>query len=237
MQIYPAIDLRAGKCVRLIQGEYHRQITYKDNPVEQALEFKQAGSDNLHIVDLDGAKVGKCVNAKAIEAISKAVDMRIQVGGGIRDEDSIKMILDLGVDNVILGTSAVTNFSWFCKMTDKFPNQLILGLDAKGSKVAVEGWTQQSQQTLTDFAEQAADLSIFAIVYTDISKDGMLEGPNFERTKNMSDSIDCRIICAGGVTEVDDVIRLKELEIYGAIIGRSLYEGRIDLKEALAAAK
>ncbi len=237
MKVIPAIDLRGGKCVRLIQGEYHRQITYKDDPVAQAKDFMAAGATHLHIVDLDGARVGTPINTEAVQAIVQAVDMNVELGGGIRDEQSIRRMIDMGIDQVIIGTQAISRFDWFSQMAKEFPDRLILSLDARGSKVSIEGWTQQSQQKLWDFAAQAAELPLAAIIYTDISKDGMMEGPNFERTKTLVDSVDIPVICAGGVTEVSDIIRLKELGVGAAIIGRALYEGRIDLKDALAAAR
>lgn len=238
MQVLPAIDLISGKCVRLIQGEYHRQITYKDDPVAQAQEFVDAGSDWVHIIDLEGAKVGKPINTAALKAIIDAdLGLKVELGGGIRDEASIKEMLGIGVDRLIIGTSAINRFDWFTEMAHKFPGKLALGLDARGSKVSVAGWTEDVQQTILDFAEQAVSLPLAAIIYTDITRDGMLSGPNIDRTKTLVEAVELPVIAAGGVTKVEDVISLKEIGVAGAIIGRALYEGNIDLKEAIKASK
>ena len=235
MYILPAIDLMKGKCVRLIQGEYHRQITYEDNPAQQAAAFKEAGSGWIHLVDLDGAKVGKPVNIETIKQVAKVEGVKVELGGGIRDEGHIKMMLDFGIDRVIIGTSAVNEFAWFAEMAEKFPNKIALGLDARGSKVASHAWTVSSAKLVKDFAIEAAKLPIAAIIYTDISKDGMLSGPNFERTKAICDAVDVPVIASGGVSTIEDVKKLVELEIDGAIIGRALYEGTLNLKDAIAA--
>ena len=237
MYIIPAIDLRDGKCVRLIQGQYHRQINYKDNPVEQAVQFIDEGSEWLHIIDLDGAKIGKCVNLEAIESIIKLGKLKIEVGGGIRDEDTIAQLLDLGIERVIIGTRAVSDFDWFGQMIEKFPRKLVISIDARGSKVATHGWTQDSPAELLDFAAKAAQLDINAIIYTDITKDGMLSGPNFDRTKALVDAVDTPIIAAGGVTSTEDIRKLAEIGTAAAIIGRSLYEGSITLPDALNAVR
>lgn len=237
MDVIPAIDLIDGKCVRLIQGEYHRQITYEPDPVKQAQEFLAAGATRLHIVDLDGARVGKPVNHEAIEAIATAVDLKIEVGGGIRDEASITQLLDIGAGRVIIGTSAVSRFDWFTEMANKFVGKLVLGLDARGSKVAIRGWAQDSHEQLSKFAAQAAKLPLAAIIYTDITKDGMLAGPNFERTKALVDAVDVPVVAAGGVTTVEDVEKFSSLGVAGVVIGRALYEGSLKLSDAIAAGR
>ena len=238
MDILPAIDLIGGKCVRLVQGEYDTQITYKDNPVEQACEFVAAGSKWLHIIDLEGAKSGKLVNGAAIRAIVDAdLGLKIEVGGGVRDEAAIKELLGMGIERAIIGTSAITRWEWFCEMAEKYPNKLALGLDARGSHVATEGWLEEGEDTIWDFAGRADNLPLGAIIYTDISKDGMLEGPNLERTKALVDAVRLDVVAAGGVTRVGDVIALKETGAAGAIIGRAIYEGAINLKEAIEAGK
>lgn len=233
MLVIPAIDLRDGKCVRLIQGEYHRQITYQDDPVQQALAFKTDGAKWLHVVDLDGAKVGKSINTDTIREIKAESGLKVEVGGGIRDEDTIRQMLDMGIDRVIIGTQAVKEFNWFSEMANKFPQKLILSLDTRGSKVAIAGWTQDTPQQLWDFASQAAALPLGAIIYTDISKDGMMDGPNFERTKALADAVNVDVYAAGGVTSVEDVRQFADIGIAGVIIGRSLYENNIKLKEAI----
>jgi len=236
MEIIPAIDLREGKCVRLIQGQYHKQITYEDDPAKQAKIFAQAGANWLHVVDLEGALVGKPVNTETIKAIIASCEMNVEVGGGIRDEDAIKRMLDIGVQRVIIGTRAVSDFNWFAKTAVGYPNKLVLGLDARGSKVAVKGWTQDSPQQLFDFVTDAADLPIAAIIYTDISKDGMLSGPNIERTRQLAGITDIPVIASGGVSTVEDIKQLTKVGVNGAIIGRALYEGTLKLTDAINAA-
>jgi phosphoribosylformimino-5-aminoimidazole carboxamide ribotide isomerase len=237
MYIIPAIDLLKGKCVRLIQGQYHRQITYEDDPVKQAKEFSSAGAQWLHIIDLDGAKVGKPVNTDAVAAIAALKPLKIELGGGIRDEDAIKQMLDIGVERVIIGTKAVSDFEWFSQVAEKFRGKIVLGLDARGSKVATHGWTQNSHQQLLEFATKAARLPLAAIIYTDIDRDGMMTGPNFERTKALVEAVDIPVIASGGVKEIADVKRLPELGVEAVVIGRSLYEGTLNLAEAINAVK
>jgi len=237
MDVIPAIDLMDGKCVRLVQGQYHRQITYEHDPVKQAQEFSADGATRLHIVDLDGARVGKPINHEAIEAIAAAVDLKIEVGGGIRDEVSITGMFDIGVERVIIGTAAVNNLDWFTEMADKFPHKLALGLDARGSKVAIRGWVQDTPEQLSEFAAQAAKLPLAAIIYTDITKDGMLAGPNFERTKALVEAVDIPVVAAGGITTVADVEKFSKLGVAGVVIGRALYEGSLKLSDAIAAGR
>jgi len=237
MYIIPAIDLLDGKCVRLIQGEYHRQITYRNDPVKQAQEFSLAGAEWLHIVDLDGARVGRPVNTDTISAIAALGQLKIEIGGGLRDEASIKQLLDMGVERVIIGTKAVSDFEWFSRMAEKFSGKIVLGLDARGSKVATHGWTKDHPQDLLDFAAEAAKLPLAAIIYTDITKDGMMAGPNLERTKAVVQAVDVPVIASGGVREISDIKKLAELAVEAAIIGRSLYEGTLNLTDAINAAK
>jgi phosphoribosylformimino-5-aminoimidazole carboxamide ribotide isomerase len=237
MYIIPAIDLRNGKCVRLIQGQYDRQINYEDDPVKQAREFSSDGAKWLHIVDLDGAKVGKPVNTDTISAIADLGLFKIEVGGGLRDEASIQQLLDIGLERVIIGTKAVSDFEWFSKMAKKFNGKIVLGLDARGSKVATHGWTQDSPYNLLEFAIEAAKLPIAAIIYTDITKDGMMTGPNLERTKALIETVDVPIVASGGVKEAGDIPKLVEIGAEAAIIGRSLYEGNLKLSAAIKAAK
>ncbi len=235
MYIIPAIDLRDGKCVRLIQGQYDRQINYHDDPVEQARQFSADGAQWLHIVDLDGAKIGRPVNTRTISAIAALGRLKIEVGGGLRDEASIKQLLGLGVERAIIGTKAVSDFEWFSEMANKFTGKIVLGLDAKGSKVATHGWTQDSSQTVLEFATEAARLPLAAIIYTDIAKDGMMSGPNFERTKALVEAVDVPVVASGGVNTVEDIKKLTEFKPEAAIIGRSLYEGTLKLIDAIEA--
>ncbi len=237
MYIIPAIDLRDGKCVRLIQGRYDRQINYEDDPVKQAREFSLAGAKWLHIVDLDGAKLGKPVNTDAISAIAKLGLFKIEVGGGLRNEEAIKELLDIGLERVIIGTKAVSNFEWFSEMAEKFSGKIVLGLDARGSKVATHGWTQDSPHNLLEFAAEAAKLPLAAIIYTDISKDGMMTGPNFERTKALVEAVDVPVVASGGVNTIEDIKKLAEFGPEAVIIGRSLYEGTLKLSDAIKAAE
>ncbi|MHC4616116.1 MAG: 1-(5-phosphoribosyl)-5-[(5-phosphoribosylamino)methylideneamino]imidazole-4-carboxamide isomerase [Planctomycetota bacterium] len=235
MYIIPAIDLIKGKCVRLIQGEYHRQITYEDDPVKQAREFSSAGAKWLHIIDLEGAKVGRPVNTESVRAIAALKLLRIELGGGIRDEDSIKQMLDLGVERVIVGTKAVNDFEWFSRMAEKFAGKMVLGLDARGSTVATHGWTRDSHKGLLDFAAEAARLPLAAIIYTDITKDGMMTGPNLERTKELVDAVNLPVIASGGVKDIADIKRVAELGVGAVVVGRSLYEGTLNLADAIKA--
>jgi len=237
MYIIPAIDLRQGKCVRLIQGQYHRQITYDIDPVRQAMQFLSAGAKWLHIVDLDGAKIGKSVNTRTISEISALREFKIEVGGGIRDEASIKGLLDMDVERVIIGTKAVSDFEWFSEMAQKFEDKIALGLDARGSKVATHAWTKESSQQLLDFAVEAAKLPLAAIIYTDITKDGMMTGPNLKRTKTLINAVQIPVIASGGIKEIADIKKLAELGAAAAIIGRSLYEGTLNLADAIEAAE
>jgi phosphoribosylformimino-5-aminoimidazole carboxamide ribotide isomerase len=237
MLIIPAIDLRDGKCVRLIQGDYSRQINYEDNPVKQAEQFVAAGAEWLHVVDLDGAKEGRPINTKKIADLAAIGKLRIEVGGGIRTEQAIKQLLDLGIERVIIGTKAVEDFAWFGQMAEKFPNRLALGLDARGSKVATRGWTVDNSKGLLDFAEDAAKLPIAAIIYTDITKDGMMTGPNFKRTKTLIDAVKVPVVASGGVTKVAEIRKLAGIGAAAAIIGRALYEGKLSLADAIAAGK
>ena len=237
MYIIPAIDLRDGKCVRLIQGQYDRQINYRDDPTEQARDFSAAGAQWLHIVDLDGAKLGKPVNTETISVIADLDLLKIEVGGGLRDEASIKQLLDIGVERVIIGTKAVQDFEWFSQMAHKFNGRIVLGLDARGSKVATHGWTEDSSLQLLDFAIEAAKLPLAAIIYTDIAKDGMLSGPNFERTQALVEAVDIPVVASGGVNTIEDIKKLAAFNPEAAIIGRSLYEGTLNIADAIKAAK
>jgi phosphoribosylformimino-5-aminoimidazole carboxamide ribotide isomerase len=237
MYIIPAIDLIDGKCVRLIQGQYNQQITYENDPVKQAKEFHSAGADWLHIVDLDGAKIGKPVNTDTVSSIIALGQLRVEVGGGVRNEASIKQLLDISVERIIIGTKAASDFEWFCEMAHKFKSKIALSLDARGSKLAIHGWTQNSPQPLLEFATKAAKLPLAAIIYTDITKDGMMTGPNLERTKKLVELVDIPVIASGGITKVDDVKNLSHIGVEAAIIGRSLYEGKLKLSDAIDAAK
>jgi phosphoribosylformimino-5-aminoimidazole carboxamide ribotide isomerase len=235
MYIIPAIDLRGGKCVRLIQGDYHRQINYQENPLKQAEDFIADGAEWVHIVDLDGAKVGRPVNSPTISAIAALGKLKIEVGGGLRTEQDIKSLIDLGVERVIIGTQAVTDFEWFSDMANSFPHKVALGLDAKGSHVVTGGWYDEHPKSLLELAREAAALPIAAIIYTDVAKDGMLAGPNFERTNVLIHTVNVPVVASGGVTTTSDIKKLASLGAAGAIVGRALYEGSLTLKDAIDA--
>ncbi len=238
MYIIPAIDLRGGKCVRLIQGDYHRQINYQENPVKQAQDFIEQGAQWVHIVDLDGAKVGRPVNSPTISAIAKLGKLKIEVGGGLRTEEDIKTLLDLGIERVIIGTQAVNDFEWFGDMAAKFPRKIALGLDAKGSHVVTGGWFDEHPKSLLELAREASELPIAAIIYTDVTKDGMLAGPNFERTNVLIHTVpSIPVVASGGVTTIDDIKKVASMGAAGAIVGRAIYEGTLTLADALKAAK
>lgn len=236
MDVLPAIDLIDGKCVRLLQGQYDKKIIYGDYPADQAKEFIDEAAKWIHVIDLDGAKAGKPMNIEAIESIVALRKLKVEVGGGIRDEESIRRLLDIGVERLIIGTRAVKEFDWFAEMCEKFPRRLVLGLDGKDSKVATDGWLQETEETIIDFAQKATSVPIAAIIYTDISKDGMLEGPNLDRTQLLVQSIDVPVVAAGGVTTVDDITHLGEIGVAGAVIGRGLYEGTITVRDAIKVA-
>lgn len=243
MQIIPAIDLRGGKCVRLRQGDYARETVFGDDPVEVARKWEKQGAHRLHIVDLDGAKAGHPVNDDCVRAIVAAVDIPCQVGGGIRDEAATRLMLDeVGVDLLIIGTQALKQPKWFAEMTEKFPSRLVLGLDARDSMVATEGWLDVSQTPALDLARQYANLDLAAIVYTNIANDGMLSGVDAGTLADLIlfTKLGLPVIASGGVTSVEDIEELARLSrehplLVGAIVGRALYEGTLTLTEAVAA--
>lgn len=237
MQIWPAIDLRGGKCVRLQQGDYNRETVYGEDPAKMAQRWVEEGADCLHLVDLDGAKDGSLKNREAIAAIVRAVSIPCEVGGGIRDEAAIQELLDLGLARLVIGTKALREPDWFAAMCRKFPDKLVLGIDAKEGKVATDGWLEVSTTPAIDLAKTYEHLPIAALIYTDIATDGMLAGPNVEAMQAMKLAVELPVIASGGVTTVDDVKRLAKAGLDGAIVGRALYEGRLTVEEAVAAAQ
>ena len=236
MQIYPAIDLRGGRCVRLRQGDFDRETDFGGDPAETALRWVRQGATFLHLVDLDGARQGRPVNGASVRQIIAAAKVPCQLGGGLREEAHVEAALSLGVTRVILGTKALQDPAWCEAMCRKFPGRVVLGLDARDGRVATEGWLHTSDQSAVDVARRCANWPLAALVYTDISKDGMLAGPAVEATAELAAAVPVPVIASGGVTTVDDVSRLAGRGIAGCIIGRALYEGRIDLRAALAAA-
>ena len=236
MQIWPAIDLRGGKCVRLVQGDYAREMTFGEDPAAMARQWVDQGAQYLHLVDLDGAKEGRPQNVDSIRAILAAVDIPCELGGGIRTEETVDELLELGVARLIMGTAALKDPDRFRAIVRKHPGRLVLGIDARGGQVATEGWLEDSETSAASLAQQFAGEPIAAIVYTDIACDGMLSGPNLEETSKMQAATEIPIVASGGVTTIADVANLAGLKVEGAIVGRALYEGNLTLADALAAA-
>lgn len=236
MQIWPAIDLLGAKCVRLQQGDYDRQTVFSEDPLEMAIRWQKAGTRYLHLVDLDGARDGSLVNGPVISRIVQQTGLICQVGGGVRDQTTIERLLEMGLSRVIVGTRALRDPEWFVQMADRYPQRLVLGIDARDGMVAIDGWLETSTTPAIDLARKVANLTrhVAAIVYTDIAKDGMLAGPNFEQLQVMQRSTDIPVVCSGGVTTLEDIRQLKEIGTHAAILGRALYEDRLDLSAVLA---
>lgn len=233
MIIFPAIDIKDGNCVRLKQGKFDELDIYFDNPVEVAKTWESKGAEFIHIVDLDGAKDGKSKNFEIIKNIASTVNIPIQVGGGIRSEEAIKNLLEAGVNRVILGTAAVNDEEFLREMTEKYAEKIVVSVDAKDGIVAVDGWVNLSTTKSTDFVKTLDEIGVKTIVYTDIAKDGMMQGPNFDIYKEVSEISDIDVIASGGVSSIDDVVKLKAMNMYGAIIGKALYIDEIKLEDAL----
>jgi phosphoribosylformimino-5-aminoimidazole carboxamide ribotide isomerase len=238
MQIWPAIDLLGGKCVRLQQGDYNRETIFADDPVTMAAKWRDAGTEFLHLVDLDGAKNGSQVNQDCIRRIVQETGLICQVGGGVRDEETIRRLLDLGLARVIVGTRALREPKWFAEMATKYPQKLVLGIDARDGKVATDGWLETSTTPATQLAKEIAAMTtqVPAIIYTDIARDGMLTGPNFKQLTEMQQATAIPVIASGGVATMEDIVQLKEMKTHGCIVGRALYEGRVKLEEVLQCA-
>ncbi|MGI6328414.1 MAG: 1-(5-phosphoribosyl)-5-[(5-phosphoribosylamino)methylideneamino]imidazole-4-carboxamide isomerase [Dethiobacteria bacterium] len=236
MQLIPAIDLRGGKCVRLFKGEREKETVYSTNPVEVALKWQSEGAARLHLVDLDGAFEGRPVNSAVISAIASVLHIPLQLGGGIRDAENVGRALELGVSKVILGTAAVEKPKMVKKLVDCYQDRIIVGIDARDGIVAVKGWIEDSQRKAVDFALEMQDLGVREIIYTDISRDGTLEGPNYHAMEEMAKALGIQLIASGGVSSLEDLRLLKGLEhlgITGVIVGQALYSGKFTLKEAL----
>jgi phosphoribosylformimino-5-aminoimidazole carboxamide ribotide isomerase len=236
MQIWPAIDLRGGKCVRLRQGDYCQETVFGDDPAAMACRWMESGACQLHLVDLDGARDGTLANRAAVVAILDAVHIPCQLGGGIRDEATIADLFGLGLQRLVIGTQALKRPAWFRAMCRKFPGRLVVGIDARNGYVATDGWLETSQVEATTWAQELAKEPIAGVVYTDIAKDGMMAGPNLQAMAEMASTVAIPVIASGGVTTVEDVRRLTSTGVAGCIIGRSLYEGTLTLSDALAAA-
>ncbi len=237
MQIWPAIDLRGGKCVRLRQGDYAQETIFNDDPLAVANHFQASGARHLHIVDLDGAREGSPVNLPVVQDIVAAVDMQCELGGGVRDEQSIAELLGFGLSRLVVGTSAIKRPEWFSETCRSFPHKLVLGVDARDGLVATDGWMETSSLSAVELVMQFADEPLAAIVYTDIATDGMMSGPNIKAMKEMQHSVNLPVVASGGVTTIDDVRALAEAGLAAVIIGRALYEGAFELSEAIAVAE
>jgi phosphoribosylformimino-5-aminoimidazole carboxamide ribotide isomerase len=235
VKIIPAIDLKNGRCVRLLQGKEDQETVYGEDPVETALSFEEQGAEQIHLVDLDGAFRGESKNLEQVERIAQAVKVPLELGGGIRSLDDISRVFDLGVNFVIIGTIAVKNPKVLEEAIQKFENQLILGLDAKDGKVAVSGWVEVTEFSDEEFANQWKQHGINRVIYTDISRDGMLTGPNLSSLRRMAIATGLKITASGGVSSLDDLKQLVELERDGVdevIVGKAIYERQLDLREA-----
>ena len=236
MNIYPAIDLRDGKVVRLYQGDYDQMTVYQEDPVDVARSFKAAGADYLHLVDLDGAKDGELVNFDTIKAIVEDVDMFVEVGGGIRDEERIKQYLDLGVGRVILGTIAVKDREFLEKMVSVYGERIAVGVDARDDRVAINGWKEITDIDIFEFCEYLRDIGVKAVIYTDISRDGGLQGTNMEVYRKLQEIQGLEITASGGISFIEEIAELKNVTA-AAILGKALYSGLIDLAQAVEMAK
>lgn len=239
VQVIPAVDIRGGRCVRLLQGDFSKETVFANDPVDMALHWELMGAERLHIVDLDGARSGRPQNAEVIGRIVDAVNIPVQVGGGIRSIETAEMILNMGVDRVIIGTSAALDTEFAEEMFANFGESVILGLDALGGMVATHGWQETTDIDAVEFAQQMADLGARRIIHTDISTDGMLKGVNLEAMKGMASAVEIPVIASGGVTNIKDIEQLRKLEplgIEGVIAGKALYTSSLNLKAAIAAA-
>jgi len=236
MEVWPAIDLRGGNCVRLLQGDYSRETVFGNDPAAMARRWVAQGASCLHLVDLDGARDGHSVNRAAIEAIVHTVPVPCELGGGIRDRETIQQMLDLGLTRLVIGTKALKDPAWLHEMCNAFPGRLAVGIDARDGRVATDGWLSVSDVPAVQLAEQISREPIAAIIYTDIARDGMMNGPNFEAMEQMQRAVGVPVVASGGVTTAEDVRQLAQRGLAGCIIGRTLYEGKLTLASALAAA-
>lgn len=238
MLIIPAIDLKDGRCVRLRQGDLQAETVYSDDPSSMAVQWERRGAQMLHLVDLNGAVEGQPKNMAGIEAIAKAVSIPVQVGGGVRDLEIIRRYLDGGVRRVVLGTAALRDRGLLERACSLYPSRILVGLDARNGKVAVQGWTSQSETLATDLLQSLAEFALAGVIYTDIARDGMLQGPNLAALREIAARSSMPVIASGGITKAEDIQAIKSLgpRIEGAIVGKALYDGKLDLKAALAAA-
>ena len=234
MKIFPAIDIKDKKCVRLIKGDFDNKTEYEMSPVEQAGKYKDHGFKNLHVVDLDGALTGETVNIDIIEEIVRKFDLKIEIGGGVRNFVSIQKYTDAGVEKVILGSAAIKDKNFLKEACQKFPDKIALGLDAKDGYLSVSGWKENSNLKTLDFLNDVNDYGASRLIYTDINRDGMKKSPNFNETENVANNSNCPVIISGGVSSIDDIKKAKELgnkNIEGIIVGKAIYDGDIKLDE------
>ena len=237
MLIYPAIDLFEGKAVRLFKGDYAQMTVYSDNPPEIALDFKNSGATHIHIVDLEGAKSGTTPNFDTVCAIKNTAGLFCEVGGGIRSMNTIDKYISAGIDRVILGTAAVTEEGFVEEAVKKYGDKIAVGIDIKDGYVAIKGWTEKSQLTAFDFCEKMQAIGVKTLICTDISKDGAMQGTNHSLYSELMDKFDMQIIASGGVSSIDDIKKLTDINMYGAIIGKAYYTGAVNLKDAIEVAK
>jgi len=232
MKIFPAIDIQDKKCVRLVKGDFNNKTEYKMTPVEQAGKFKEYGFKNLHIVDLDGALTGETVNLDIIQDIVGKFNFNVEVGGGIRNSDTIQKYIDVGVEKVILGSAAIKDKNFLKDVCEKFPNKIALGLDAKDGYLSVSGWKENSNQLALDYLEEVNDYGVSRLIYTDINRDGMKQSPNYDETLKVAEISNCPVIISGGVSSIDDIKKAKNLKnVEGIIVGKAIYDGDIKLEE------
>ncbi|MDA7573542.1 1-(5-phosphoribosyl)-5-[(5-phosphoribosylamino)methylideneamino]imidazole-4-carboxamide isomerase [Candidatus Pelagibacter sp.] len=233
MKIFPAIDIKDKKCVRLVKGDFDNKTEYATSPIEQAGKYKEHGFKNLHIVDLDGALTGETINLNIIQEIVGKFDLKVEVGGGIRTIDSIQKYTDVGVEKIILGSAAIKDKNFLKEACQNFPDKIALGLDAKGGYLSISGWKENSNQSTLDFLKEVNDYGASRLIYTDINRDGTKQGPNFEETTKVADNSNCPVIISGGVSSIDDIKKAKTLNknIEGIIVGKAIYDGDIKLEE------
>ena len=237
MILFPAIDLYDRKAVRLYKGDYNQMTVYSENPIEIARDFSSCGATHIHMVDLEGAKDGTTPNLSIVEQIAKETDLFVEIGGGIRNMETVEKYLSCGVSRVILGTAAVTDPSFLEKAVANYGNKIAVGADVKDGKIAIKGWLENSAYTLDDFMARLETLGVSNVICTDISKDGAMKGTNRELYRELSRKYSVSITASGGVSDLNDIVALREMELYGAIIGKAYYTGAINLKEALEVAK
>ena len=234
MKIFPAIDIKDKKCVRLVKGDFDNKTEYDMSPVEQAEKYKDYGFKNLHIVDLDGALSGETVNLDIIQEIVTKFDLKIEIGGGIRNFENIQKYTDVGVEKVILGSAAIKDKNFLKQACEKFPNKIALGLDAKDGYLSVSGWKENSNKSTLDYLKEVNEYGASRLIYTDINRDGMKQSPNFEETIKVANTSNCPVIISGGVSSIEDIKKAKELNnknIEGIIVGKAIYDGDIQLNE------